>query len=48
MFGGDKDYITSEDLHRILSSAFDMTKDECDTLFSLVDKDDSGQIRFSK
>ncbi|XP_072024236.1 lysophosphatidylcholine acyltransferase 2-like isoform X3 [Amphiura filiformis] len=46
MFGGDKGYITSEDLTRILGSSFEMKKEECETLFKLVDKDESGQITF--
>ncbi|XP_072169325.1 lysophosphatidylcholine acyltransferase 2-like [Diadema setosum] len=37
MFGGDKEYITREDLFQILDNAFGMKQDECDQLFSDID-----------
>ena len=43
MFSGEKDYITSDDLCSILGSAFAMKREDCETLFRLVDKEESGQ-----
>ena len=48
MFSGDKDYITLDDLCNILGSAFDMKREDCETLFNLVDKEESGHIKFGK
>ena len=48
MFGGEKGYITSDDLESILSSAFDMEEMESQALFKQVDTEGEGRITFGK
>ena len=48
MFGGEKEYITREDLFTILDNAFGMEREETDQLFNEVDTFGKDQITYGR